>query len=268
MRGPCSQREGWSARNFFQAGPTRRQDHVGALKTARCQPKAVSRPFAWGGPRRFPVLRLMVAFGLAYIGIAAPSLAAIPPALIQYVQSPEHRTAIGDKLRQWAPTHPSCDVRTAQVRSVAIGSAPVEIGSNGRPLSGAWQEVIHMDGCAGSGLLNLFTIMDPQGAAHVLAGLTGSTHADLALEKDALLQVFGMAMTRVSLGCKDGKVTETTFLGSLDPSNTQGAGGAAGSPWHELWTVTACNVKIDEDVTFTPHPGGTYIKAALALPTK
>jgi hypothetical protein len=187
--------------------------------------------------------------------------AEIPPAMMQYVERPEHIQAVMDHARAFIAKDPACRAETARTTAIAIFK-PVTFGPDGAPTSGMWKETVRVQGCSRSGIYNVATGVDASGGVHVFAMLPGTSIADSQLERDAVDQALIEARTKAPPNCTV-NVVDTAFESYASAANPGVEPGREARTWHEKWTVQGCAASIIVAMTFVPHTNGTAIEAAL-----
>jgi len=127
---------------------------------------------------------------------------------------------------------------------------PPQIDGGGRVVHGLWREQIASAGCGTVVLLNVFSLADTSGQPKLLGGLPGTTRADPVLQKEGLpIAVRGLPAKAGA--CHDVRVVDTVL--SPDAPKDRAA------PWHETWTVLACNEAYQIPLRFTPTADGATI---------
>ncbi|MFI4866159.1 MAG: hypothetical protein ACHQDB_03525 [Steroidobacterales bacterium] len=86
----------------------------------------------------------------------------------------------------------------------------------------------------------------------------GTTHADVALPKDAVkyaLQALATVAGGREANCQLGYVADTEFLQQEEAT----APGGKRPAWRELWTLASCTQKMLVPVHFIPDAAGTSV---------
>jgi hypothetical protein len=91
-------------------------------------------------------------------------------------------------------------------------------------------------------------------------GVPGATHADLALQGDALLYA-RIGAARVTKDCKTFEVKNTRFeaYGVQNPPMADPGQNKPLRPWWETWTMIGCEQTVDVPMDFVPDSAGTRI---------
>ena len=134
---------------------------------------------------------------------------------------------------------------------------PVTFASGGYPISGLWRQSFPVSGCGNDTTINLFFQGQPTEKVGSIVGIAGATHADLALQRDALRYAV-IAVQAASPKCADAHIRTSSYDGS-------GTGKHARA-WRETWTVAACGHVFQVPLEFIPDATGTVISAKVATP--
>lgn len=172
--------------------------------------------------------------------------------------SDAHKALIGKALAALPPTvFRRCSNLVSQGSKVTV-LKPISFGPNGLPNVGAWKEAFPVSGCGNDTVLNFFFSASKSDKIDTFVGLPGTTLADLVLQKDAMNEALAAAIRPETKDCKSQDVINTEYLKEVGAP----VEGAKGSPWDELWTFSACGVKVQVTVHFIPDPTGTSINAS------
>ena len=154
----------------------------------------------------------------------------------------------------------SCPELVAKPARVTALTA-ITIGPDGLPNSGAWKEAAPVEGCGNDTVLNFYFVVGRDGAIKGTAGFPGSTHADPALQRDALRYALIGVHLRAK-ECSHFDVKDTRFEGHDLPFHTSFPGQDSkkqGAPWWETWTLVGCGRTFDVPLLFLPDATGTNI---------
>jgi hypothetical protein len=208
-------------------------------------------------------LRLdLLCCAVAVTAAAASSASAqLAPELQAFISSPAHRAEIAASVRPYLADVPSCQAATTRSVSVNIYTPPT-FASDGSLTGGVFKENIKIDGCATSGALNILTMFRPGAPPLVGMLLPGDTHADIALQRDALVSARGLVAGKAPAGCGALHVVDTHFDGYGEAANADVPAGRDARQWHETWTFFNCGQQAAVHVTFTPDHTGTHFVAA------
>jgi hypothetical protein len=177
-----------------------------------------------------------------------------------YIATPAHRAEVGASVRPYLADVPSC--QPATTRSVAVNIySPPAFGSDGALTAGAFKETIRIDGCSTSGVLNVLTMARPGAPPLVGALLPGATHADITLQRDALVSARGFAAAKLPAGCAAIHVIDTQFDGFGEPVNSDVPAGRDARLWRETWTFLGCGQQTTVHIRFAPDRTGTSFTA-------
>jgi hypothetical protein len=134
--------------------------------------------------------------------------------------------------------------------------------SNGRPVSGAWSERVEASGCGPVHVLNVLTIVHPDGTMQVVGMMPGDTHTDPMMQKNALQYAQAIAVRAAPPGCKQLAFVDTKFDGFTGLPNAEVTDGRESRPWREIWTLSACGTLLDVHLMFTPNARGTALSGS------
>jgi hypothetical protein len=137
---------------------------------------------------------------------------------------------------------------------------PVSLDSAGKIVTGEWKQVVDEQGCGIHRLLNVLVWAQESKGLSVMPLLPSTTHADFALQKDAVrfaVQALATVPGGREANCQIGYVADTEFI---EQENTT-LPGAKGSSWRELWTLASCTQKMLVPMHFIPDATGTSISA-------
>jgi hypothetical protein len=153
-----------------------------------------------------------------------------------------------------------CPTAQYSIENRFIPYQPVSLDSTGKIISGAWKQVVDQHGCDISRQLNVLVwAQEPKGLS-VMPLLPGTTHADFALQKDAVrfaVQALAAVPGGREANCQIGYVADTEFVAPEDTTLP----GAKGPSWRELWTLASCTQKMLVPMHFIPDATGTSISA-------
>jgi hypothetical protein len=176
-----------------------------------------------------------------------------------YVATPAHRAEVAASVRPYLATVPACQQATTRSVSANVLS-PLTFASDGTLTAGAFRETVKIDGCGTSGILNILTMSRPGAQPLVGALLPGATHADMALQRDALLSSRGFVAAKTP-GCGALSVIDTRFDGFGEVVNSDVAAGRDARQWQETWTFLGCGQQTAVRLTFIPDRTGTHFTA-------
>jgi hypothetical protein len=149
-----------------------------------------------------------------------------------------------------------CDTANCTIENKFVIYDPLQFDSSSKITAGAWKQSVSETGCGQTRLLNVVLLIDPH--THGLKAFPlfpGSTRADPALQKDALLYAIIAATLPENNNCKNMYVVDTEFLHMAgEPLE-----GSKGPPWDELWTLSLCGKKAEVTMHFIPDKTGTTI---------
>jgi hypothetical protein len=206
-------------------------------------------------------MRLLSGVGLLLSLVVAGAVAAdpipMPPELAKFLSSPDEGRMIGaNALRDWNLVVPGCGNPRLKSTNVVVQVQP-EFDAAGKPTSGKWQVLAHLEGCGQSRQLNLFYAFASNGQMVRVSGLPGTTRADLVLQKDGLTYAaigMGKLVPSTCKDFKDFKYLDTAFE-APGPSRS----------WTEKWTVRACGVDGIVRMQFAPKPDATGTSISVNL---
>ena len=199
---------------------------------------------------------LAVLGGLGVLGTAsAQQPIPMSPELAKFMSTPEEQQMVHDYgLHDWQEIVLGCATPRLANAQVVVHEAP-NFDAAGRPVSGRWQVISHVQGCGETRAFNLNYIVGPNGLTRV-GTLPGTTIADPWLQHDALTYA-QMAMVNLTpAGCDEHLFVDTAFEGLKT-----GRAGPHAAPWTEKWTIRACGVEAVVRMHFTPDATGTQITA-------
>jgi hypothetical protein len=161
--------------------------------------------------------------------------------------------AIPQTIFQRCPTLVSNGSRVVVIK-------PVSFGSDGFPNAGMWKQSFPVSGCGNDTILNLYFFAGADEKINTTIGVPGATHADLALQRDALLYA-RIGAARVIKHCKAFEVKSTRFeaYGLQNPPMADPGQDKPLRPWWETWTMVGCDHTIDVPIDFVPDSTGTRI---------
>ncbi|HEV2673202.1 MAG TPA: hypothetical protein VGV37_01590 [Aliidongia sp.] len=213
-------------------------------------------------------LRIYASMALLFLTLGAPALAAQPTSLTpefqQFLNRPDNHQAVVQLLRtQWEK---AVGVACADIKSIEWQISvfePVQLDAAGVPVKGGWRDIVTSEGCGSRKILNVASMVTPQGTIKRIGLLPGTTRADYFLERDALILVQQAAAPAQSKDCKQGYVTDTAFVVQEGASTSGTLPGRDPHSWREEWTLKECDVVATISVLFSPNATGTGIQAFL-----
>jgi len=205
-------------------------------------------------------------FGLA---LATQASAADPPPLTpqfqQFATRPENRQVVVQVLQtQWNQTIGVACPNIAPVSWQVAMIQPVEFDAVGKPLKGAWKEIVRSEGCGFRKVFNVMSVVNTDGTVKHIGLLPGTSHADPFLERDAIVQAQTAAFATLPKDCKQVLIVDTAFVAQEGVPAPKTLPGRDPQPWREEWTLKGCDVSAIVTLHFTPDATGTGIHAALA----
>ncbi len=131
--------------------------------------------------------------------------------------------------------------------TLVIASPAPAFDENGTLVRGLIRQRFLASGCPGRSPQFNIWVSAPGGGAPIatVAGFPGTTRASIALMRDAVPIVLGMAAAKAP-GCRSLMVSDT-HLPAAAPAD-------ATAPWTEQWLVTGCGRMIGLTVRFIPEP--------------
>jgi hypothetical protein len=137
---------------------------------------------------------------------------------------------------------PECDKRSPISRTlIEIIRPPKFTKERAEPIEGFWGERVELDRCGTRGVQTVY--FEAKEKIDVAPGLPGRTLANLYLQVDTGKAVIQADLAREKT-CRAREIIDSKVI--TPPAET-------GGRWVERWTVIACGVKRDHDVTFTPR---------------
>lgn len=209
------------------------------------------------------------AFGILFgLGLAARASAAepapLPAQFQQFALRPDNHQAVVEVLStQW---NQSVGVACASIKPVnwqATILQPVEFGSDGKPLKGSWKEIVTAEGCGFHKVFNVVSMINPDGSIKRIGLLPGTSHADMFLERDAILQARMAAVSVLPKDCTQVLIVDTAFVAQEGQPAKATVPGHDPHPWREEWTLKGCDVTAIVTLHFVPDATGTGINAAM-----
>jgi hypothetical protein len=198
------------------------------------------------------------------LGLSAPAVRADPtgPAIMAFVNKPEHRQAASATAVEAFKTLQECDKGSAESVEPPefYGSfGPLSVDANGNLSSGLLKEAITVSGCGKRKVENILTLSD-KGQLKSIVGLPGTSHADPLLAKDSMRYAYMGALRKIGQ-CKEVRVIDTLFDDFEGPPNPRAKFQKnGGRPWRETWTLNACGMLVDTDIHYVPDETGTTIQ--------
>jgi len=153
----------------------------------------------------------------------------------------------------------SCPTLVSPEGTVTLEKS-VSFAPDGIPNAGAWWERLPVAGCGNDTILNFRFSVGTDGKIAATVALPGTTHADLALQRDALKYAYIGARSRAK-DCEGLNVKDTRFggYGLRNHRAPDPGAGAPFRPWWETWTVVGCGRTFDVPMEFMPDRTGTQI---------
>lgn len=202
-------------------------------------------------------------FALVAALLATPAAMAaepgLPAGMMEFVQSAEHHNAVMALMgKEWlASAGPCAETRMENYQLMLL--APTEF-AQGRPVKGGWREIGTVNGCGTRRQLNINSVVK-DGAVQRFASMTGTTHADLMLQRDSIQYVVMAGAAIIPRECKDVRITNTEFLEFEGVPRTGTRPGFEPRPWAEDWTIQGCGTGAVVKVHYIPDSTGTGIRA-------
>ena len=153
-----------------------------------------------------------------------------------------------------------CPSAQFRIANKFVPYKPVSFDGTGAIVSGAWKQIVQVEGCGRTRLLNVFVTVEGPNKLSAMPLLPGSTHADALLQKDAVkYAVVALATARGGreANCQIGYVANTEYL----EQEKETLPGAKEPAWRELWTLASCTQKMIVPMHFIPDSTGTTISA-------
>lgn len=150
-----------------------------------------------------------------------------------------------------------CPTLVSQESTVTV-LAPLRFAQDGYPVAGAWKQSFPVRGCGNDTSINIFFRGEPDEKIASIVAVPGDTHADLALQRDALRYSW-VAAKAAAPNCMTPHVRHTRYDGVVDTAHRA---------WRESWVVIACGRNVEVPITFTPDPTGTRITAEMPRPLR
>lgn len=188
---------------------------------------------------------------LALLSAPAQAADAVDPRFLALLKGDAYQAAVMKVATDQAAGLPGA-CATAQFHPVGEIEffLPPETDGGGRIVHGLWREQVASAGCGTVVLLNVFSLADASGQPKLLGGLPGTTRADPVLQKEGLpIAVRGLPAKAGS--CHDVRVVDTILASDASKDRTV--------PWHERWTVLACDEAYQVPLRFTPTADGATI---------
>jgi hypothetical protein len=194
--------------------------------------------------------------GLALLALlsihrAAGAQDAVDPRFVALLKSEAHRAAVIKVATDQAQGLPGA-CATAQYRPVGEIEffRPPQLDGGGRLIHGLWREQVAAVGCGTIELLNVFSLAGLDGDPKLLGGLPGTTRTDPVLQKEGL-PIAARGLPDKAASCRDVRVVDTVLAPDAPKDRM--------APWHESWTVLACNEAYPVALRFTPTADGATI---------
>lgn len=153
----------------------------------------------------------------------------------------------------------SCPTLVSPQGTVTLETS-VSFAPDGIPNAGAWRERLPVAGCGNDTVLNFRFSVGTDGKINTTVALPGTTHADLALQRDALKYAYIGARSRAK-DCERLNIKDTRFggYGLRNQRATDPGAGDPFRPWWEIWTVVGCGRTFEVPMEFAPDRTGTQI---------
>lgn len=188
---------------------------------------------------------------LALVSFAARAADAVDPQFLALLKSEAHQAAVMKVATDQAGELPgACPTAEFRPAGAIEFFRPPQVDGGGRIIHGLWREQIAAAGCGTVELLNVFALAGPSGVPQLLGGLPGTTRADPVLQKEGL-PVAVRGLPAAAAPCHDARVVDTVLAPDAPKDATL--------PWHETWTVLACNQAYQIPLRFTPTADGATI---------
>ena len=185
-----------------------------------------------------------------------------PPTLLSLVQQSTWQDAVTASARaQYKQIPGSCPAASLKPTENLTVYAPIQFDPNGALAAGIWSEKVTVSGCAVAPTLNILTIAQPGSPPVRIPTLPGDTHADPATQKSALQYAQAIAARATPPKCREEMFTDTKFDGYTGLPNPDVRDGRSNRAWREVWSLNACGVPYDIEMTFTPNGQGTELSA-------
>ncbi|WP_189046410.1 hypothetical protein [Aliidongia dinghuensis] len=176
---------------------------------------------------------------------------AVDPRFVAFIKSDAHRAAV---LKVAAAQAQGLPAPCAAARYRPAGDVdlyrPPQFDGGGRIIHGLWREQVLAEGCGTMELLNIFSLATASGEPELLGGLPGTTRADLVIQKQAL-PLAAKGLPPEAAQCRDVHVVDTVLAPDAPADRHM--------PWHETWTVLACDKAYPVPLNFTPSSDGATI---------
>ena len=194
-------------------------------------------------------------------GIGAPGEAAPPQPSVQ-LQALLRSSGYQGNIQRLFSALPAdvfqrCPTLVSQGSTVTVLS-PVRFAQDGYPVSGAWKQSFPIRGCGNDTSINIFFQGQADEKIASIVAVPGDTHADLALQRDALRYAW-LGAKAAAPNCATPHARHTRYDGVVD---------AAHKAWRESWIIAACGRNVEVPITFTPDPTGTRITAQMPRPLR
>lgn len=179
----------------------------------------------------------------------------------EFLATPEYNHNAMSALEPQVPRLIPANCRAGLHGSGMLRSPDLHFAADGRPDKGWIRVSYDTDGCGSPRTFNVWVVARASGAPRFVAGVPGSSKADLALQADATrwFRTAVVAAPFTPSGCKDIRLLDTRF--DAFTGNAADAARMAARPWHETWHAYACGHTGDIDMRFSPDATGTTIAA-------
>jgi hypothetical protein len=199
-----------------------------------------------------------------FAATAAPGAEPLSAQFQQFAMRPDNRQAVIQVLQtQWnqivGVACPSIKPADWQVTIYQ----PVQFGADGKPLTGAWKEIVTSEGCGFRKIFNVASVINADGSVKRIGLLPGTSHADMLLERDAIVQARTAAIAILPKDCKQTLIVDTAFIAQEGKPAPATVPGRDAHPWREEWTLKACDATAIVTLHFVPDATGTGINAAV-----
>lgn len=174
-----------------------------------------------------------------------------------FMARPEQQRDVLTALRARAMTHPEfCPDATYAPKRIDILFDPVpRFSKDGTMVQGEILQRFTMQGCAMPVLLSVSTVATPGRPLRFIAGLPGTTFADMDLQQQAV-PIANNAARALLAGCERLGPIDTRLIGAKPDAS------GALVPWTEYWLVAGCGRMVNVKVHFTPNAAAKHVDIA------
>jgi hypothetical protein len=134
----------------------------------------------------------------------------------------------------------------------------VTFAPDGYPNAGLWRQDFPVSACGNDTTLHLYFMATPDEKINSLTALSGSTHADLSLQGDAMI-LARRAVATARGQCQTFNVSDTHFDGYGSDASAEAPEPTGRRSWRETWRLSGCGVHYVVNMLFTPDASGTAI---------